>query len=296
MTKQNNIRLSASGIATYSQCQRKFYYRHIEKLPEKPTPQKVRGSIVHRVLDEFFNVVNLSNIPKDQHWHKTWSDFKDILNTLLDAEWKLIGDDYPDCFKNEKQKQEFLDDTKDIIDFYSAKLAFALHNKLKQLKDSKWLDVEIKRFFYPKDREYKLEFLEQNMIGFVDKTMSVLGKGVAIVDYKTSKSTLPHFISKEDLKQCKVYAYLWNAIFGEVPKHISVFYLRDGESVYYPITDKDLEEIEQDVGEIRGKDILKENFPKNVTRLCDYCDFWTLCFKNREDYEKQFADNKKISN
>ena len=123
MTKQNNIRLSASGIATYSQCQRKFYYRHVEKLPEKPTPQKVRGSIVHRVLDEFFNVVNLSNIPKDQHWHKTWSDFKDILNTLLDAEWKLIGDDYPDCFKNEKQKQEFLDDTKDIIDFYSAKLA-----------------------------------------------------------------------------------------------------------------------------------------------------------------------------
>ncbi len=293
MVEQNSIRLSASGIATYSQCQRKFYHRHIEKLPEKPTPQKVRGSIVHKVLDEFFNVVNISKIPKDQHWHKTWKDFKDILNILLDAEWKLIGDEYPDCFKNEKQKQEFLDDTKDIIDFYSAKLAFALTNKIKQLKNSKWLDQEIKRFFYPKDMEYKLEFLEQNMIGFVDKTMSVLGKGVAIVDYKTSKSTLPHFISKEDLKQCKVYAYLWNAIFGETPKHISVFYLRDGESVYYPISDKDLEEIEKDVAEIRSKEISKENFPKNVTRLCDYCDFWDLCFKNREEYEKQFANSKK---
>jgi len=286
----NTVRLSASGIATYSQCQRKFYYRHIEKLPEKPTPQKVRGSIVHRILDEFFNIVDLTNIPKDKHWYEMWGGFRGILNDLLEAEWKQIGAAYPDCFKGEKQKQEFLDDTKEILDFYSAKLAFALFNKLKELKNSKWFAVNLKRFFYPKDREYKLEFVEQNMIGFVDKTMSLIGGGIAIVDYKTSKTTLPHFISKEDLKQCKVYAYLWKSIFGEAPKHISVFYLRDGESIYYPITERDFEEIKKDVEEIRAKEIEKESFPKNVTKLCDYCDYWNLCFNNREDYEKQLDD------
>ena len=288
----NNVRLSASGIVTYSSCQRKFYHRYIEKLPEKPTPQKVRGSIVHKVLDEFFDVVDLSKIPKDKHWHEIWQDFNGILNILIEAEWKLIGGVYPDCFKSEDQKQEFLGDTKEIIDFYSAKLAFALFSKLKELKNSRWLDADIKKFFYPKDREYKLELIEQNMIGFVDKTMSLFGGGIAIVDYKTSKTTLPHYISKEDLKQCKVYAYLWKSIFGETPKHISVFYLRDGESVYYPIGDKDLEEIKSDVEEIRAKEIKKESFSKNVTKLCDYCDYWSLCFKNREDYEKQFATNK----
>jgi len=283
----NTIRLSASGISTYSQCQRKFYYRHIEKLPEKPTPQKVRGSIVHRVLDEFFNVADLANVPKDKHWHEIWKGFKGIMNTLLEAEWSLIGDEYPDCFKDKNQNQEFLEDTKEILDFYSAKLAFSLFSKLKEIKNPRWFAEDLKRFFYPKDREYKLELLEQNMIGFVDKTMSLIGGGIAIVDYKTSKTTLPHFISKEDLKQCKVYAYLWTAIFGETPKHISVFYLRDGESVYYPITQKDLDEIKNDVEEIRAKEAEKNNFPKNVTKLCDYCDYWNLCFKNREEYEKQ---------
>lgn len=286
----NSVRLSATGIATYSQCQRKFYYRHIEKVPEKPTPQKVRGSIVHKVLDEFFDVVDLSTIPTDKHWHEIWQGFKGILGDLLEAEWKKIGAEYADCFKNEKQKQEFLDDTKEIMDFYSAKLAFALFNKLKELKNSKWFTSDLKRFFYPKDREYKLELIEKNMIGFVDKTMSLFGGGIAIVDYKTSKTTLPHFISKEDLKQCKVYAYLWKEIFGEIPKHVSVFYLRDGESVYYPITEKDLEEIKKDVDEIRAKEVDKENFPKNVTKLCDYCDYWSLCFKNRQDYEKQLPN------
>ena len=286
----NKIRLSATGISTYGLCQRKFYYRHIEKLPEKPTPQKVRGSIVHRILDEFFNVADLTGIQRDKHWHEIWKIFKGVLDTLLDAEWKLIGDTYPDCFKDEKQKQEFLEDTKEILDFYSAKLAFALHTRIKEIKNPRYFADDVKRFFYPKDREYKLEFLEQNMIGFVDKTMSLLGGGVAIVDYKTAKTTLPHYISKEDLKQCKVYAYLWKAIFGEAPKHVSVFYLRDGESVYYPITEKDLEEVRKDVEDIRSKDAEKENFPKNVTKLCDYCDYWKLCFKNREEYLKQLEN------
>ena len=287
----NGVRLSASGIATYSMCQRKFYHRHIEKLPEKPSPAKVRGSIVHKILDEFFNVVDLSKVQTDKHWHDIWKEFRDILNILLDAEWKLIGDEYPDCFDNERQKQEFLGDTKEILDFYSAKLAFSLSNKIKQFKNSKWFNSDLKRFFYPKDREYKLEFLEQNMIGFVDKTMSLIGGGIAIVDYKTGKTTLPHYIAKEDLKQCKVYAYLWKAVFGKTPKHISVFYLRDGESVYYPIDDDDLEEIRKDVEEIRSKEGVKENFEKNVTRLCGYCDYWNLCFKDREDYERQLANN-----
>ena len=160
------------------------------------------------------------------------------------------------------------------------------------MKNPRYFGDDVKRFFYPKDREYKLEFLEQNMIGFVDKTMSLLGGGIAIVDYKTSKTTLPHYISKEDLKQCKVYAYLWKSLFGDAPRHISVFYLRDGESVYYPINEKDFEEIKKDVEEIRAKEIEKNNFPKTVTKLCDYCDYWTLCFKNREDYEKQLVASK----
>jgi putative RecB family exonuclease len=277
---KNTPRLSATGISTYAQCQRKFYYRHIEKLPEKPSPHLVRGRIVHKVIDSFFDTVNIHAISEESDWHEIWKQFRSVLHLLLDAEWKLIGTEYEDCF-TQKEKEEFLADTRDMLDFYSAKLAFSLHSKVKDGDSAE----KIKRFFYPRDREFKLELIEENMIGFVDKTMSLLSGDVAIVDYKTSRTMLPHFISETDLKQCKVYAYLWKKMFGKLPKHISIFYLRDGESVYYPITEKDLEEIAKDIADIRGKDGVKEKFPKNATVLCNYCDFWSMCFRSRDDFE-----------
>src|SRR3972149_4783241 len=105
-----SLRLSPTGISTYTQCQRKFYYRHIEKRPEKPSPHLVRGRIVHEVLDKFFDTVNLQAAANKNDWQKIWKDFKDGLNLLLDAEWKEIGTTYEDCF-TPKENREFLADT-----------------------------------------------------------------------------------------------------------------------------------------------------------------------------------------
>ncbi|MFH0714576.1 MAG: PD-(D/E)XK nuclease family protein, partial [Candidatus Diapherotrites archaeon] len=120
--------------------------------------------------------------------------------------------------------------------------------------------------------------------GIVDKTMQLFGQGMAIVDYKTSKSSLPHSISERDLKQCKAYAYLWNAKFQEMPRFVSIFYLRDGESVYYPISERDLKEIEDDVKNIRGREKDKPQFELKPQTLCKYCDFFSKCYASEEDF------------
>jgi len=275
---QNNIRLSPTAISCFYECPRKFFYIYIRKIEEKPKPSRVRGKITHKVLENFFDYVNLADIT-DKDWQVLWGKFKKILFSLLDTEWKMIGKEYPDCFKNEKQKQEFLDDTKKFFDFYAAKLAFSLSNKMRELnKNSEWYEDELKQFFYPKDRELKLS-LENNIAGIIDKTVTLFDKGIAIVDYKTSKCPLPHFIPEPHLKQGKAYAYLWKESFGELPKYISFYYLRTGESVYYPIDENDIKEIERDIKNIRKRRPVIEEFPKNETKLCDYCDFKRFCFK-----------------
>ncbi len=284
------VRLSPSAIATFSQCPRKFYYSFVEKLPTKPTVHLVRGRILHKVLEDFFGAVSIAHVKQEQHWKETWEDFRKLMFELLEKEWAQIGSPkYPDCFESEGQKAEFKEETEEFLDFYCAKLAYALHNKLKtENKESQWFQSNIQRHFYPKDREYKLELEDENFVGIIDKTMSLYGKGMAIVDYKTSKSELPHSISERDLKQCKAYAFLWNAKFQEIPKFVSIFYLRDGESVYYPISQRDLDEIEADVKNIRAREKEKPKFELKPQHLCKYCDFFSKCYTSEEEFQKKF--------
>jgi ATP-dependent helicase/DNAse subunit B len=146
MEKGNNIKLSPTGIACYHECPRKFYYIYIRGIEEKPTPSKVRGKIVHRVLEHFFTFVDLANI-QQEHWHRLWKKFRNVLFSLLETEWKQIGKIYEDCFKDERQKTRFFNETKEFLDFYAIKLAFSLMNKMNELdKNSEWFESDIRGF------------------------------------------------------------------------------------------------------------------------------------------------------
>lgn len=284
----STVRLSPSGISSYYSCPRKFYYRQVEKLPEKPTVFQIRGRILHKCFELFFNAVDISKISEEKHWHDIWKDFRSVLFALLEEEWAKIGkpdSGYEDIFESKAQSSELLSETREFVDFFAAKMSYSFYNKLHELEKDDFFDLNLKKHFYPKGREYRIELEEENIIGFIDKTLNLYGKGVAIVDYKTSKSRLPHFISESDLKQCKVYAWLWFRKFQELPKFISIFYVRDGESVYYPISEADLKEVDESIAEIRSKGRVKENFAKKASPLCNYCDFFPHCFESKEAFE-----------
>ena len=288
----NNIRLSPSGISTFAQCEAKFYYRHVLKIPEKPSVFQIRGRIIHKVFELFFENIQIAKIEKKKHWHSVWQDFKSFIFELLDTEWEKIGKQdspYMDIFESKEQKEFLYQETKEFLDFFCVKMAYSLFNKVQELKDDEWFEQNLKKHFYPKHREFKIELLQDNIVGFIDKTLSLYGEGVAIVDYKTSKSSLPHFIAESDLKQCKAYAWLWFKKFKELPKFVSVFYVRDGESIYYPISEKDLQEIEGDIKSIRSKSLELSAFPKSPSVLCNYCDFFQKCFQSREEFERALA-------
>ncbi len=291
--QERKLRLSPTALATYFDCQRKFFYRYIRQIPERPSPYLVRGKITHKVLEHFFNYVKIVDI-REGDWEKLWKDFKNILFSLVETEWKLIGREYDDCFTDEAEKEMFLNETKRFLDFYAAKLAFSLSDKILELdKKSQWFEEELRRFFFPKDRELKLEIKDEDFAGIIDKTMSLFGKGIAIVDYKTSKSSLPHFIPESHLKQGKAYAYLWKKTYNELPKHISFYYMRSGESVYYVISDGDVKEIESDIKEIRGKERVINEFSKTPGTLCLSCDYFRYCWGelSREDFLKKMKTN-----
>ena len=47
---------SPSSINMYKQCARKYFYRYLKRLPTKPSIHLVRGSVAHKVLEDFYDL------------------------------------------------------------------------------------------------------------------------------------------------------------------------------------------------------------------------------------------------
>jgi putative RecB family exonuclease len=274
-----DFKLSPSRIVLYDKCPRKFYYRYIEKIKEPATPSTVRGTIFHKVLEDLYRTVDFK-LFYGKHWTETSESLKQLMNTFLELEWKKIGTEYENPFEND-ESEEYLEETKEFLDFYCAKEAYRLHQFFKNnAPESEWFQANFERNFMPKSTE---EYISANNVhGYIDKIINVYGKGVGVIDYKTSKTSLPHRIDKSHLLQLKVYSYLYHEKTGELPLHVSVYYARSGESVYHEIKNSDVQEVERIIGEIRCLHKEKKNFKKKVTRLCDYCYYSGICKPNEE--------------
>jgi putative RecB family exonuclease len=274
------FRLSPSRIVLYDKCPRKFYYRYVEKILEPATPGTVRGTIFHKVLEDFYKTVDFTTF-HNKHWVQISEALRGLVRTFLEMQWKKIGTDYEDVFESEEQSREYLEETKEFLDFYCLKEAYRLYQFFKKNNpEDEWFKANFEREFLPKSTE---EYLSaDNVHGYVDKTINVFGRGVGVVDYKTSKTSLPHAIDKSHLLQLKVYSYLYKKKTGELPLHASIYYARTGESVFHKVREEDVEEVAEKIGEIRSLKKDRESFQKNVTKLCDYCYYKETCKPHEE--------------
>ena len=68
---------SPSSINTFLQCNRKYYYQYIEKLPTKPSIHTVRGNIAHSTLENFYAL----DVSSFTHYEK---DFKKVVFNKID--------------------------------------------------------------------------------------------------------------------------------------------------------------------------------------------------------------------
>ena len=278
---ENGFKLSPSQLVTFAFCPKKYYYRYVLNIKEPSSPHMVRGTILHKVIETFYNTENLLGDTGDWHWDS--KKFFAEMTRILDEEWVKIGTEYENAFVSEEQKQKFYHETKDFLDFHSTKLAFALHTKKEELDpDSRWYQAEIKKHFYPKDRE---AFIQNDEIqGYIDKVINLYGNGVAIIDFKTSKSSLPSFIDEGHLLQLKAYAYLWNLQHGQVPKYVGIEYMRSGNTIFYPITTADLDEVDKLITTVKSARETN-SFPQTKQRLCDWCFYKDRCFTEEKTKE-----------
>lgn len=254
---------SPSSINTYRTCPRKYYYQYIEKLPVKKNISLVKGSIVHSVLEDFFDLESLGlEYKKTMRLHAA---------SLLNSAW----------VKSKKELDELrLDDLNVHFDDAAIMVSKWLENFINRIERLKSQGIEERRAYSMLVPKRELEYRSEGhaVRGFIDAIEEGQGK-IRLIDYKTSKS---NHINDQYYLQLSLYALLYEHKHGKLPDEVALNFLRHGEksiTVTRRMVDYALQELKDVHKKTLSKDIA--DYPIKRSGLCKWstgqCDFYECC-------------------
>lgn len=245
----SQLRLSPSRIAEFNNCPALYKYRVIDQLPEPPSIDAERGTLIHTILEDLFE------LPASI---RTFESARD----LLPDRWRAQLEAKPELSKLVLDEKEWSDRAHSLLQNY--------------------FTLEKPETFEPTYRELHLEMdLSEKLYlhGYVDRLDVAPTGEVRIVDYKTGKAPKPGWEEKA-LFQLRVYALLYWRNHGVIPRLLQLIYLGDSKLVRSVPTESDLLAAEKILFKVADEilsAIAKDNFPPKPSRLCDWCFFKTIC-------------------
>ena len=249
VSNSENLRLSPSAVSEYENCPQLYKYRKIEKLPEPPSLDAERGTLVHTILQDLFEIPANDRTPK-------------AAIELLPSRWAAQLADKPALLEMVTNEKEWLDRASALLSTY--------------------FTLEDPTTFEATHREMHLENdFDSNIYlhGYVDRLDVAPTGEVRIVDYKTGKAPKPGWEEKA-LFQLRVYALLYWKNTGVLPRLLQLIYLGDGKVIKSNPTMTEIESAEKVLRRV-AKDIFisieKEFWPPKPSRLCDWCYFKSIC-------------------
>ena len=251
LTRANS--LSPSRAGDFMTCPLLYRFRVIDRLPEPPSVDAVRGSVVHKILE------NLFDLPAADRTH-------DRANLMLAPVWD-------EFLAREPQLAEMFGvDTPDLATWLDQ--CRALLGRYFTLEDPQRLE--------PAEREvHVVTRLRSGLTlhGYIDRVDVAPTGEVRIVDYKTGKSPSEVFEGKA-LFQMKFYALVVWRTRGIIPQMLQLVYLGNGEMLRYEPDEADLLATERKVEAlwraIQRAHETREWRPRPSV-LCGWCDHQAIC-------------------
>src|SRR6185312_6059852 len=245
--------LSPSRASDFMSCPLLYRYRTIDRLPEEPSADALRGTLVHKVLEDLFDLPSHERTPDQARdlLVPTWDALLAAEPTLAE----LFTDEGPDV-------AEWLASCRSVLDRYFT------------LEDPRRLE--------PAERELYVEALLESRLllrGFVDRLDIAPDGAIRVVDYKTGRSPGEMFEAKA-LFQMRFYALVIWRTRGIVPAMLQLVYLGNGEMLRYVPDEADLLATERKVEAIWRAIVRAQesgDWRPNRSRLCDWCSFQALC-------------------
>lgn len=246
--------LSPSRAGDFMQCPLLYRFRTIDRLPEAPSAVAVRGTIVHAVLEQLFD------LPAAARTSST-------ARSMLRQQWEQLVAQSPEL------AVLFPEDEGQAL---SAWLSSA-----EQLVD-RWFTLEDPTRLEPAERELYVETtLDDGLIlrGYVDRLDVAPTGEVRVVDYKTGRSPREAFEGKA-LFQMRFYALVLWRTHGVVPRMLQLVYLGDGQVLRHCPDEAELMATERKLRALWQaieRAATTGDWRPSPSRLCDWCDHRPLC-------------------
>lgn len=246
--------LSPSRASDFMGCPLQYRFRMIDRLPEPPSPDAMRGTVVHKVLEDLFDLPAADRTPE-----RAAGMVEPAWETLIEQDPAIM-----EMFEADggPEVTSWLATCRTVLDRYFT------------LEDPRRLE--------PAERELYVEALLDSRLllrGFVDRIDVAPDGALRVVDYKTGSSPGEMFEGKA-LFQMKFYALvIWRSR-GVVPAMLQLVYLGNGEILRYVPDERDLLATErkvQAVWEAIRRAQESGDWRPNRSRLCAWCAHQALC-------------------
>jgi putative RecB family exonuclease len=250
--------LSPSRAADFMTCPLLFRFRTVDHLPEPFSVDAVRGTLVHKVLEDLFSLPAERRTPEEARemlvptWERLVAEEPTLEGMFAEAQADPTSPGF----------LEWLRSAWEVLDRY--------------------FELEDPRRLEPAERELYVETLLDSKLllrGYVDRLDIAPDKSIRIVDYKSGSSPHPDFEAKA-LFQMKFYALvIWRSR-GVVPKMLQLIYLGNGEMLRYEPDEADLVATERKIVALWEAIRLAEaeqDWRPHRSRACEWCAHRAIC-------------------
>ncbi|UQU68116.1 PD-(D/E)XK nuclease family protein [Couchioplanes caeruleus] len=289
--------LSPSRAADFKTCPLLFRFRTIDRLPEQPTRDQLRGTLVHAVLERLFDLPAEDRTPRAAaalvapQWERLVEQEPEVARLFeapVDVAAPVAVEDHPIAAQPspappaaalpEAQALPGMPEGRpaDELARLEAFLASA-----GELLDG-YFAVEDPRRLQPAEREALVSTLVDDDLlirGYIDRLDVSPAGDLRVVDYKTGGAPREAFEGRA-LFQLKFYALVLWRTRGVVPRVLRLLYLKDAEICDYSPDAEELERFERTLVALsqaieRAKQ--DRDFRPKPSRLCGWCSHQQFC-------------------
>jgi putative RecB family exonuclease len=293
--------LSPSRAADFKTCPLLFRFRTIDRLPEQPSADQIRGTLVHAVLERLFDLPAADRTPAaaaalvEPQWQRLLEQEPELAALFTDTP----TDDNPSGTPSEAPGPPSLIpdgatpdsaipdgaapavvDSADAVPAEVARLAEFLAGA-RGLLDG-YFAVEDPRRIEPAERESLISTLVDDHLlirGYIDRLDVSPAGDLRVVDYKTGGAPREAFEARA-LFQMKFYALVLWRTRGVVPRVLRLHYLKDADVLDFSPDAGELERFERTLVALssaieRAKH--DKDFRPKPSRLCGWCSHQQFC-------------------
>jgi putative RecB family exonuclease len=238
-------------VTSFRDCALAFRFNTIEHLPDDPTIWTVKGTLVHRVLEQLF-------------WHhRPGRRTPASAAAELDRAWDQIqkDPDYQMLALNSTEAEAFRSDAATMVNNY-----FSLEdpNEINPIGIELTLDARIG---------------DMRLRGIIDRLDLTPDGELIVIDYKTGRAPSPAY-EQSKLIGVHFYALLCQEVLGRRPVQVKLLHLKEPTTITAEPSEQALRGHRQKAKAVWSaieRACATEDFRPRTSPLCNYCRFQAFC-------------------